>query len=255
MFSSSLFQGPPVFTPKTRWPVIGAMFAGLAIVAAAVVGGGLAFAGCMAARDVPLTLDPASLQSAGGLFCQLAALAGQQVIFIILTLFAAGFFAESRRETLALRPPERPSIYVTAMLLIVPAVAAYTLLVWFISPADLVRDLGSLMPIIRSDSLWLALLTIGVGAPLSEELLFRGFLLPALSRSRLGFVGAAVLTTAAWTALHFTYSIFGLIEVFLIGLYFSWLLWRTGSLWVPIVCHAAYNTIVMLGLRFLPIPI
>ena len=37
----------------------------------------------------------------------------------------------------------------------------------------------------------LALLVVGIGAPLSEELLFRGFLLSALARSRLGFAGAA----------------------------------------------------------------
>ena len=35
----------------------------------------------------------------------------------------------------------------------------------------------------------LALLVVGIGAPLSEELLFRGFLLSALARSRLGFAG------------------------------------------------------------------
>ena len=100
----------------------------------------------------------------------------------------------------------------------------------------------------------LALLVVGLGAPLSEELLFRGFLLSALARSRLGFAGAAVVTTILWTALHAGYSIAGLVEVSLIGLFFSWLLWRTGSLRVPIFCHALYNTLIVVALRHVPLP-
>jgi membrane protease YdiL (CAAX protease family) len=42
--------------------------------------------------------------------------------------------------------------------------------------------------------------------------------------------------------------------VVLIGFYFSWLLVRTGSLWVPIFCHATYNTALVLALRYLPLP-
>ena len=42
----------------------------------------------------------------------------------------------------------------------------------------------------------LALLVVGIGAPLSEELLFRGFLLSALAGSRVGFWGGALITTA-----------------------------------------------------------
>ena len=99
------------------------------------------------------------------------------------------------------------------------------------------------MPLLRSIGL-----AIVVGAPLSEELLFRGFLLSALAQSRLGYFGAALLTTLGWTVLHAGYSGLGLIEVFLAGLLFSWLLWRTGNLWVPIACHAFYNGIVLFAI-------
>jgi membrane protease YdiL (CAAX protease family) len=87
-----------------------------------------------------------------------------------------------------------------------------------------------------------------VGAPLSEELLFRGFLLGALAHSRLGFVGAAVVSSAAWTALHGGYSLVGLADVFATGLLFCWLIWRTGSVLVTIFCHAAYNGGIVLAL-------
>ena len=40
----------------------------------------------------------------------------------------------------------------------------------------------------------------------------------------------------------------------MIGLFFSWLLWRTGSLRVPIFCHALYNSLIVLVLRYVPLP-
>jgi len=101
----------------------------------------------------------------------------------------------------------------------------------------------------------LALLVVGIGAPLSEELLFRGFLLSALAKTRLGFAGAALISTTLWTALHAGYSLVGIVEVFTIGLFFSWMLWRTGSLRVPIFCHALYNSLIVCMLRFVALPV
>jgi len=97
-------------------------------------------------------------------------------------------------------------------------------------------------------------MVVGVGAPLAEELLFRGFLLSALARSRLGFWGAAIVCSGLWTALHAGYSLAGVIEVFLIGLYLSWLLWRTGSLRVTLFCHGLYNALVLVVLLNVPLP-
>ena len=55
--------------------------------------------------------------------------------------------------------------------------------------------------------------------------------------------------------LHWGYSAAGMAEVFLIGLYFSWLLWRTGSLFPALVCHALYNSGLVLMLRYAPLPV
>jgi membrane protease YdiL (CAAX protease family) len=106
----------------------------------------------------------------------------------------------------------------------------------------------------RGEDWLLAAAVIGIGAPLSEELLFRGFLLSALAQTRLGFWGAAAISSALWTALHAGYSAVGILEVFVIGLFFSWLLWRTGSLRVPIFCHAVYNSLIVLALRLVDLP-
>ena len=76
----------------------------------------------------------------------------------------------------------------------------------------------------------------------------------ALAQSRLGFWGAALISSLLWTALHAGYSLVGLAEVFAIGLFLSWLLWRTGSLRVAIFCHALYNSLIVLALRFVDLP-
>lgn len=90
-------------------------------------------------------------------------------------------------------------------------------------------------------------------APVAEELLFRGFLLSALAKSRLGLAGAALVTSAAWTALHVNRTSLALVQIFLSGLLLSALLARTGSLRIPILCHVLFNlgvsfVVIVLGL-------
>ena len=65
-----------------------------------------------------------------------------------------------------------------------------------------------------------------------------------LTSGLISILGTSFLTALLWTALHANYSVFGLIEIFAIGLYLSWVLIRTGSLWVPIFCHGLYNSVV-----------
>lgn len=85
---------------------------------------------------------------------------------------------------------------------------------------------------------------IAIGAPLAEELTFRGQIFSALSRTRLGFSGTAILTSAAWAALHITEPLHAVGLLFVMGLALSYLLVRFGSLWVPIACHMIWNGIV-----------
>jgi hypothetical protein len=42
--------------------------------------------------------------------------------------------------------------------------------------------------------------------------------------------------------------------VLAMGLYFSWLLVRTGSIWVPVFCHAANNVLACVVLYFVMLP-
>ncbi len=89
----------------------------------------------------------------------------------------------------------------------------------------------------------LVLLSVGIGAPLAEEVVFRGQLFAALSRTRIGAVGATLITSAIWALLHATEPWLSVGLIFMMGLAFGFLLVRFGSLWVTIACHAAWNAI------------
>ena len=84
--------------------------------------------------------------------------------------------------------PVVAQVYLKAVLLMAVLQVVVSAVQYFFFPQDMYADLR---PFVRlfGDQWVLALLVVGLGAPLSEELLFRGFLLSALARSRLGFAG------------------------------------------------------------------
>ena len=114
------------------------------------------------------------------------------------------------------------------------------------------HDIGQFAGLLKTKWWWLILLAAGVGAPLAEECLFRGLLYGALRGTPLGAAGATVLTAVCWASLHAAYSAYGLLAIALIGVYFAYLRERTGSLLAPIVCHGAYNSLIVLLLIAMP---
>jgi hypothetical protein len=95
-----------------------------------------------------------------------------------------------------------------------------------------------------------------IGAPFSEEVLFRGYAFNALrggARSkRGGLILAYLLSTLLFTlphALGVTQGTIGLlVPLFLIGLALAWLMHRTGSLLPCIIAHAVNNSVGLLAL-------
>jgi len=91
-------------------------------------------------------------------------------------------------------------------------------------------------------------LTAIVLAPLFEEALFRGVLLPVVGR-RWGS-GAAVLISAAVFALaHLSLS--ELVPLFVLGIGLGWLRWRSGRLGASVLMHALWNSLTFLNLLVL----
>ncbi len=179
----------------------------------------------------------------------------QQAGVILGAVWLAGWFGGDRLSVLALSAPY-PDLrtVLTGLLWMAALLVPYSLLIYYFQRDAMIQDLDNFTGLIHSNAWPAYALMIVVGAPLSEELLFRGFLQSSLSQSRLGFAGAALVTTTAWTALHMQYSIYGLIEVLLIGFFLSWTLWRTGSLWTPILLHGIYNGLQFLAMRLKLLP-
>jgi len=89
----------------------------------------------------------------------------------------------------------------------------------------------------------LVLPSVVIGAPLAEEFIFRGQMFAALTQTRLGFTGTTVVTSASWALLHMTEPWLSVASIFVMGLFFGYLLYRFGSIWVTIACHGVWNGI------------
>jgi uncharacterized protein len=99
-------------------------------------------------------------------------------------------------------------------------------------------------------SVWPPLLGIAVVvfAPAFEEGLFRGFLLVGLARTRIGAVGAILITAAGWAALHIQYNIFGMVSILVLGIAFGIVRVKTGSLWSTLILHAFWNLAAIIAI-------
>ena len=54
---------------------------------------------------------------------------------------------------------------------------------------------------------WMISIVFIIGAPIAEELLFRGYLYSQLINTKLGMYGTIIFTSLLWTGLHAQYDI------------------------------------------------
>jgi hypothetical protein len=187
---------------------------------------------------------------------QVAAWMGSfQVFAVVLTGIASLGFHSRPRDVLAFGAPVQGiGAYSIALGAVVSVTGVFTLAMWTFQREAMLADLRPFSELLNSEGGWVILPVIAVGAPVMEEMLFRGFLFSALAKMRTGLTGAALNTTVAWTALHAGYTLWGLAEVFTVGLVLSYVLVRTGSLRVPMFCHMAYNGLIALVLMTIELP-
>jgi hypothetical protein len=241
------------YRPVTSWPASLAVAAGLIMFVVASLAG-------VAGQAAYIALTGGGIQAtspnqAADPGAMLSFLVVMQATLVLLVVVASRLFGDRPRDVLALgAPAQGRRAYALGLAGLLAIVGVLDIGAIALGPEPLLRDIKPFVGLINSRLWWLTLMIVGIGAPLSEELLFRGFLMSALARTRIGFVGAGLLTTASWTALHAGYSAFGMFEVGVIGLYLSWLLWRTGSLRVTMFCHGVYNALMTLLIGVLPLP-
>ncbi len=92
-----------------------------------------------------------------------------------------------------------------------------------------------------SHTLVLLALAFSVAAPVMEEFLFRGFLLPGYATAWFGRLGAVILSSALWAGMHVQYEFFFVAQIFILGLLFGWLRFRSGSTVLTLVLHGFIN--------------
>jgi uncharacterized protein len=93
----------------------------------------------------------------------------------------------------------------------------------------------------------LLFIAVVIMAPLCEELLFRGFMIPGIAQSRLGSMGAIVISSGIWALIHFQYSLFFVGVIFVFGLLLGVAQIKTRSIYVPLAMHSLNNLLAFVG--------
>lgn len=89
------------------------------------------------------------------------------------------------------------------------------------------------------------ILIVGVLTGVCEELFFRGTVQRMLRTAGMGAWPSIVLSAIIFSALHF--QLYGFVPRMLMGIFFGWLLERSGSVWTSAVAHAINNSVVAVG--------
>ena len=76
-----------------------------------------------------------------------------------------------------------------------------------------------------------------------EEFIFRGFLLTALA-AVIGFLPAAVVTSALWAATHTQYPLSLQVTVFAVGVLLAWVAQRARTIWAPWGAHMIMDVVL-----------
>jgi len=76
-----------------------------------------------------------------------------------------------------------------------------------------------------------------------EEFIFRGFLLAALA-AVIGFWPAAIVTSAAWAAMHTQYPLSIQVTIFVTGMLLAWVVKSARTLWAPWGSHMIMDVVL-----------
>jgi beta-phosphoglucomutase len=240
---------PSIFTTPRRilarpwgfWATLGLglLIAGGILLVQLAVGISLGIAAGM--TDGMDWIDPNNLES-NGFFWALVTLVTTPVTVGLVVLAAWFKPGVSIREYLALRPVSRRRLIRWCLVLL-----AFALLV------DLTTVLlqQPIVPEVMVEAYrtagWPPLLWIAVvlGAPVGEELFFRGFLFKGWVHSPLGAWGTVVTTSVIWAIIHQQYDLHGILIIFAAGILLGYSRLRSGSIYPAIVMHAFMNILAM----------
>ncbi|MGV8082283.1 MAG: lysostaphin resistance A-like protein [Coriobacteriia bacterium] len=230
-------DGPEGAPPPSRaWP-LGSAFTVVVAAVAATVFGSLAVAFVLT-RGWPATL---------------AAFAIGVLLFITYALYfvAAGMSARRRgfdlRTAVGLIPVSRPKSWLGAAFGVAVAAQLFAVLfgiLWQMLGFELSGSADQITrlvpPGLAGDIM--AMLAVGVFAPAAEEIVFRGVLLNAI-RGRWGAWAGILGSSVLFALVHLSAEQF--VPILVVAVLLGWLYVRSGSLWVSMAAHSAFNLIAL----------
>ncbi len=93
---------------------------------------------------------------------------------------------------------------------------------------------------ITNSNPFLILLTVGILAPVAEEILFRGAIYN-LIKDKFNKFAAVIVSAILFAVIHM--NLYQASYALIIGLFMGFIIMKTGSLWLTIIFHIAYNTL------------
>jgi CAAX protease family protein len=179
-----------------------------------------------------------------GVWWQLATSSLAGFLLIGASVVAAWASGYPVRRYLGLVRPSKRDLVLGLALLAALLVAVTVAVTWYVFRTPI----SSTAPHLFSNGTTATLLLLWpagvVIAPVSEELMFRGFLFCGWEKSWLGAGGTIVLTAATWALLHTNKNWLGVVLVFVAGLLLGWMRKRSGSTILTILLHATCNCVM-----------
>ena len=252
---SRFFSGRNSFEARTPWNGWAAGFMSIGFILFQ-----FAVAGLLGLVLVVLQLDLSIFNKGGFTASQvtmlidicIVALFASYIITFGFIVFVAGLRGGTARDVLLFK---RPDGFVLNLIIGLVLLVVFFSLLSFVIETFFAKDaqhsdaqMKQIFGAIRgSKLLWGGVAIIVIGAPILEETIFRGFLLTSLSNTRLGFWGAAIISSALWAMVH-GYAASMAAGLFVFGLLLSLLVRRSGSIWISIIMHGVWNGVVTLGM-------
>lgn len=89
---------------------------------------------------------------------------------------------------------------------------------------------------------WLFFIGVAVFGPISEELLYRGYIIKVWAASAVGPVPGTVLLSLLWAAIHMQYDLYDMFWIVLMGVILCVSRLRTDSIVPALIVHMSWNT-------------
>jgi membrane protease YdiL (CAAX protease family) len=198
----------------------------------------------LAAQWFDLALSDSSALRNDGIVVAVTSTSAMIPVLLVIAL-AVRLTRQKFRDYLALRLPSArlATIGLSAVVLLMILIDSTTAL----TGRPIVPDV-MIIQVTSADfhgALGLFALALVVTAPITEEIVFRGFIYRGFSASRLGTIGAVAVSSVIFTAIHIQYDLFTLCGVMVLAVLLGTMRALSGSTMLTIAMHALNNGVVL----------